>query len=119
MVTDSPFEFSLAKNATLSVCDTRGIYIECLEGSLWITLDGSFTDIVVNGGESFFISRHAPAVMNALSHSRVRLSLKLTRTSSFLDVFKPGRSAGVSFHLTLRPGKIPHPAILSHRQSSI
>lgn len=103
MVTDSPFEFSLARNATLSICDPTGIYIECLEGSLWITLDGNFNDIVVNYGESFFISRHVPAVLNALSNSRVRLSLRLTKNSSFFDAFKLKKNNDFSFNLTLRP----------------
>lgn len=45
----------------------RGTEIYCLEGMLWITQDGDFTDHIIESGEKFIVNRKGNVVLQALN----------------------------------------------------
>lgn len=63
----------LAYDAAVSMRNAKGVRISCLEGALWITLDGDPADTIVEPGQSFRVDRAGTAVVLALRDSRVML----------------------------------------------
>ena len=64
----------LGKGATLALLRPVGYRIDCLEGCVWVTLDGDKRDIVLSAGQSYWPDRHAQALVHALEESRVGFS---------------------------------------------
>jgi hypothetical protein len=60
---------SLARDALLRIPDTRGRAVVCLDGWLWITLDGDPRDIVVRAGERHVFEGPGRALVSALEPS--------------------------------------------------
>jgi hypothetical protein len=60
----------LDRRQTLALHEHAGHSIDCLVGSLWITLDGDRRDVVLAPGESFLIDRHGLTLVSALSDAR-------------------------------------------------
>ena len=69
----NPIVYELAKNGSLSEAQPQGSIIECLDGCVWITLDGDVRDVVIGGGQSFRPDRNRHALIQALESSRVRV----------------------------------------------
>jgi hypothetical protein len=44
-----------------------GTEIRCLEGMLWITQDGDFSDHILESGEKFIVNRKGNVVLQALN----------------------------------------------------
>lgn len=63
----------IAKNKILEVKQPLGVTIECLEGSVWVTLDGDSRDVVLDAGQSFVVDRNQRTLLQALDAARVRL----------------------------------------------
>ncbi len=63
----------IAKNKILEVKQPLGVTIECLEGSVWITLDGDSRDVVLDAGQVFVVDRNQRTLLQALDAARVRL----------------------------------------------
>lgn len=63
----------MAKAGIHEVKQALGVTIECLEGSVWITLDGDLRDLVLDAGQSCKIDRKRRALIQALDTARVRL----------------------------------------------
>ena len=63
----------IAKNRILEVKHALGVTIECLEGSVWITLDGDRRDVVLDAGHTFNVDRKQRTLIQALDTARVRL----------------------------------------------
>ena len=40
----------MAKNKILEIKQALGVTIECLEGSVWVTLDGDMRDVILDAG---------------------------------------------------------------------
>jgi hypothetical protein len=60
----------LPKGRIRRVPAARGCRVECLSGSLWITQDGDYRDVVLAPGESFEFDRPGDALVSALADSR-------------------------------------------------
>ena len=56
----------LPRRAMLKLPDAAAVEIECRSGSLWITLDDDPRDFIVEAGDSFTTTAHAPAIVYAL-----------------------------------------------------
>lgn len=63
----------IAKAGIFEVKQALGFTIECLEGSVWITLDGDLRDLVLDAGQSCKIDSERRALIQALDTARVRL----------------------------------------------
>lgn len=63
----------IARNAILEVKQPLGITIECLEGSVWVTLDGDARDVVLDAGQAFTVDRQQRALLQALEAALVRV----------------------------------------------
>lgn len=50
-----------------------GLRVECLAGSLWLTIDGDPRDIVLSAGEGFTVDRGGDVIISALDPSRALL----------------------------------------------
>ncbi|MBI3369686.1 MAG: DUF2917 domain-containing protein [Burkholderiales bacterium] len=53
----------------------QGLRVECLTGSLWLTIDGDPRDIVLSPGEGFTVDRRGDVIISALDASRALLLL--------------------------------------------
>lgn len=109
MVTNSPFEFSLSRNATFNIHDPAGLRIECRLGTLWITLDGEYKDTILVPGQCFTTTEHGLVILNALSNSCVCISMNhdylSEPKSSFFGRLK--RNKDFIFSLTLTSAVAP------------
>jgi hypothetical protein len=63
----------IAKNGILEVKQALGVTIECLEGSVWVTLDGDRRDVILDAGQAFNVDRKQRTLIQALDTARVRL----------------------------------------------
>ena len=63
----------IAKAGIFEVKQALGVTIECLEGSVWVTLDGDLRDLVLDAGQSCKIDCERRALIQALDTARVRL----------------------------------------------
>lgn len=64
---------AIARDKILEIKQTLGVTIECLEGSVWVTLDGSTRDVILEAGQSFCVDRQQRTLIQALDTARVRL----------------------------------------------
>jgi len=65
---------ALIKGSTLTLQQPQGLRIDCVEGCVWITLDGDTRDTVLEAGSSFRADRQQRALVHALEPSQVRVS---------------------------------------------
>ena len=63
----------IARDKILEIKQALGVTIECLEGSVWVTLDGSTRDVILEAGQSFCVDRQQRTLIQALTTARVRL----------------------------------------------
>lgn len=63
----------IAKNGIVEVQQPLGVTIECLEGSVWVTLDNDARDVVLEVGQTFVVDRNQRTLLLALTAARVRL----------------------------------------------
>ena len=68
---------AIEKNKILEVNQAFGAAVECLEGSVWITLDGDSRDVVLAAGQTFVVDRDRRTLVQALDAARVRLTAPL------------------------------------------
>jgi len=64
----------LPNGRTLILSAPLGQRVECLGGSVWITLDGDPRDIIVEAGQAFTADRNQRALIHALEASLVRVT---------------------------------------------
>lgn len=62
----------LAKSEIVEVMQPRSVAIECLDGSVWVTLDYDLRDVVLEAGQAFVVNPNHRALVQALDASRVR-----------------------------------------------
>ncbi len=63
------------KNANLlTLDDSRGVRIDCLEGSLWITQDGDPRDVILPAGRSYRIDRTSRVLVFAATDARLQIT---------------------------------------------
>ena len=64
----------IAKDKVLEIKQALAVTIECLEGSVWVTLDGVRRDVILDAGHAFNVDRQQRTLIQALdATARVRL----------------------------------------------
>ena len=63
----------IARDKILEIKQALGVTIECLDGSVWITLDENMHDVIHDAGQSFCVDRMQRTLIQALATARVRL----------------------------------------------
>lgn len=63
----------IARDKILEIKQALGVTIECLEGSVWVTLDGDMRDVILDAGCAFNVDRKQRTLIQALDTARVRL----------------------------------------------
>lgn len=63
----------LPHHGLIKFSDATGLQIECLRGSLWITLDCDSRDFVIEPGQSFVTDKHQLVIVHALEASELRV----------------------------------------------
>jgi len=64
----------LPSGRTLVLCAPLGQRMECVDGCVWITLDGDPRDIVLEAGQTFTADRNQRALIHALEASLLRVT---------------------------------------------
>lgn len=64
---------AIARDKIVEIKQALGVTVECLEGSVWVTLDGSTRDVILDAGQSFCVDRKQRTLIQALAAARVRL----------------------------------------------
>lgn len=67
-------KFSLARDSLIALRDGRGARITCLDGSLWVTHEGSIKDEVLAAGQSLRIRHDGLTIVTALMPSALIVS---------------------------------------------
>jgi hypothetical protein len=62
---------NLTPRQVIATQPTPGLAVECLTGSVWITIDGGGYDHVLNAGERLSLSGAGRTVIEGLAHSEV------------------------------------------------
>ena len=70
---EKKFVIELASNGVLTFSDSPGTRLECLEGTVWITEDGSSDDVVLDPGRRHDVARKGVTVVQALSPARIAI----------------------------------------------
>jgi hypothetical protein len=65
---------TIARHASLRLGAAPGTRIDCLDGCVWVTIDGDRRDVIVEAGGSLVVDRRGRVLVHALEHARVRLS---------------------------------------------
>ena len=58
----------------LRIVDAPGTTVTCLEGSLWVTRDGCFEDIVLEPGQSYRVEGATRVIVTGFGPSLARVS---------------------------------------------
>jgi hypothetical protein len=64
---------TIAKNKIMEIKQALDTTIECLAGSIWITLDGDRRDVILSAGQDFKVDRKQRTLIQALDTASVRL----------------------------------------------
>ncbi len=71
---DGSFDLSLQRQAMVSIPDAASLRVSCAEGAVWITLDQSTEDVVLQAGDVFTTPEHRRAIVYALKPSRIAVA---------------------------------------------
>jgi hypothetical protein len=71
--TPTPRTPVIARNHILELKRAFGVTIECLEGAIWVTLDGDSRDVILEPGEQFTVDRDQRVLLQALEAARLRV----------------------------------------------
>ena len=64
----------LHQGETLVASHTRGLYLQCLVGSLWITHDGDCKDLILEAGQSYQSAHDRRMLVYALAPASVLMA---------------------------------------------
>lgn len=64
----------LPRGATFWVPNPRASFVRCLQGTLWLTVDGCQKDLILEVGESYAPDSKNPLAIHALTDSQFVLS---------------------------------------------
>ncbi len=65
-----PQHYRLARRELIALAPAQGLVIECIEGELWITADGSSGDILLAPGDRLTLDESPRVVISALRPAR-------------------------------------------------
>ncbi len=63
----------IARDGILEISQGAGMTLECLAGSVWVTLDGDLRDVILDAGHAFTVASEQRILIQALDCARVRL----------------------------------------------
>jgi hypothetical protein len=61
---------ALRRGELLRVVDAKGVLLQCLSGTLWLTQHADPRDVVLEAGDEARIERDGLSIVNALSDAR-------------------------------------------------
>jgi hypothetical protein len=64
----------LEPHSVLTLSDSKGAGVQCLEGAVWITEEDDRNDIVLAPGESHEIARRGRALVQAMGAARIAVA---------------------------------------------
>lgn len=73
-ITSAPALRRLAKAEVFGLDVARAATLACVEGSLWVTLEGDPADYVLEAGQDMILPRHGRAVVESLGNSSLSLA---------------------------------------------
>ena len=73
MEKSNPIVIEVSEGGLLPLKDARGARLTCVEGTLWLTLERSSRDIVLQAGESLEIDRDGTTLVQGMADSRVAI----------------------------------------------
>ncbi len=91
---------ALSAGETTPLRDARGVRIECLRGSLWITQHGDRRDIMLSRGSSFTLDRDGVALVHAFEPS-VALAVATRKVAPGTPWWKRAGSAMLCYLMRL------------------
>jgi hypothetical protein len=65
-------ELYFSPNQIRALVRPLGVTVECLKGSVWITIDGDSRDVILGAGESTILDREQRTLIMALGDAQVR-----------------------------------------------
>jgi hypothetical protein len=68
----------------LALRDARGRSVQCVSGSVWLTMEGDHRDVVLSPGASFVVDRDGLTLLAAQQPSAVQVSAQ-NQTKSWWD----------------------------------
>ena len=74
-VTQGQAEYRLTENHPLRIANAAGRYIECLDGTAWITAYGEHTDFMLRQGQCFEVPNNGLMLIDAAGSGVVRVRL--------------------------------------------
>jgi len=119
------WQTSLDKNGTVVFNDVRGLEVELVSGSLWITQDGDIEDYVLGPGQRFRVQRQGATVLHALKESSIKVTHLEARAAAGVAPATPrragpgllGRPARAHAALASGPGRQPEGAPIQSRHA--
>jgi DUF2917 family protein len=76
-------KISLGASRGISLEDAAGVEVECLTGSVWLTMEGDSRDIIVAPGDAYAIDRNGLTLINAIEPSVVHVELPRPRPAAW------------------------------------
>ena len=64
----------IEKTALVEIAHPYGATIDCLTGSVWVTLDNDMRDVVLSSGQRFRVDSNQRVLVQALDVARVRIN---------------------------------------------
>jgi hypothetical protein len=74
-VTQGQAEYRLTENHPLRIAHAAGRYVECLDGTAWITAYGENTDFMLRQGQCFEVPNNGLMLIDAAGSGVVRVRL--------------------------------------------
>ena len=65
------FVVELERGDVLPLERASGVHLICLEGSLWVTEEGTPTDVVLGPGQAYAVEAAGRTLVQAMGHSRL------------------------------------------------
>lgn len=90
-------ELQMAAAELLALDGIRGTRLRCVEGSVWLTLDGDPRDVFLHPGDDFVVDRGGATLLHALAPTR----LEVVRQDA-VPLAPAGRWRGALAHLARR-----------------
>jgi hypothetical protein len=69
-----PRDLRLEHKALYSVPDASGLTVTCVQGVVWLTIDGDPRDFVLEPGQTFETQDHGRVLIYALARSRISIA---------------------------------------------
>jgi len=72
----------LERDQMIALRDAKGTHVRVLDGVLWITQEGTGTDVLLEAGQSLVIDTPGLTLLMAMRPSKLRLRERISRPSA-------------------------------------